>query len=75
MPEEISTAPRPPPTDHTIRPHHLALLSLVKFSFDTTFKSAPLETSPKVGLPAPFLAELYRLLINETSEVRLPSRI
>lgn len=50
----------PPPTEHILRPHHIALLTI----FVLTFKTFHATT-----LPSPFTLHLYRLLLNETSEV------
>jgi hypothetical protein len=50
----------PPPTEHILRPHHVALLTI----FILTFK-----TFHSTTLPSPFILHLYRLLLNEVSEV------
>ncbi|KAF8350736.1 hypothetical protein F5887DRAFT_940689 [Amanita rubescens] len=49
----------PPPTEHILRPHHVALLTI----FILTFK-----TFHSTTLPSPFILHLYRLLLNEVSE-------
>ncbi|KAF8636546.1 hypothetical protein AX17_003358 [Amanita inopinata Kibby_2008] len=53
----------PPPTEHVLRPHHVALLTIFILTFKT-FHSA--------ALPSPFILHLYRLLLNEVSEVARP---
>ncbi|KAK2466948.1 hypothetical protein APHAL10511_001206 [Amanita phalloides] len=53
----------PPPTEHVLRPHHIALLTIFVLAFKT-FHSAT--------LPSPFTLHLYRLLLNEASEVTRP---
>ncbi|KAJ7343519.1 hypothetical protein DFH08DRAFT_872936 [Mycena albidolilacea] len=52
----------PPPTEHTLRPHHVGLLTL----FILTFK----EYEGK--LPPTFLLHIYRVLLNEVVEVSPP---
>ncbi|KAJ7905457.1 hypothetical protein B0H14DRAFT_2660328 [Mycena olivaceomarginata] len=52
----------PPPTEHTLRPHHVGLLTL----FILTFK----EYEGK--LPPTFLLHIYRVLLNEVVEVAPP---
>ncbi|KAK7014891.1 cytoskeleton-associated protein 5 [Favolaschia claudopus] len=56
--------PIAPPTDHTLRPHHVGLLTL----FILTFK----EYEGK--LPSTFLLHIYRVLLNEVAEVAPPKR-
>ena len=50
----------PPPTEHILRPHHVALLTIYVLTFKTFHATT---------LPSPFTLHLYRLLLNETSEV------
>jgi hypothetical protein len=50
----------PPPTDHVLRPHHVALLTI----FILTFK----ELDSK-AIPSLFTLHLYRELLKEVSEV------
>lgn len=52
-----------PPTDHVLRPHHVDLLTLLVLTFKE-FESRP--------LPPTFSLHLYRLLLNEISEVQAP---
>jgi anaphase-promoting complex subunit 5 len=52
----------PPPTNHILRPHHIDLLAV----FLLLFK----EYEPK--LPSPFTLHVYRVLLNEVSEVAEP---
>ncbi|KAF8741003.1 hypothetical protein AX14_006207 [Amanita brunnescens Koide BX004] len=53
----------PPPTEHILRPHHVALLTIYVLTFKTFHATT---------LPSPFTLHLYRLLLNETSEVARP---
>ncbi|KIL69717.1 hypothetical protein M378DRAFT_68525 [Amanita muscaria Koide BX008] len=53
----------PPPTEHVLRPHHVALLSIFILTFKTFHSTA---------LPAPFVLHVYRLLLSEVSEVARP---
>jgi anaphase-promoting complex subunit 5 len=50
----------PPPTEHVLRPHHVALLSIFILIFKTFHSGA---------LPPPFTLHVYRLLLSEVSEV------
>ena len=51
----------PPPTDHVLRPHHVALLSILMVAFKE------LEIKK---FPSPFALHIYRVLLNEIAEVR-----
>jgi anaphase-promoting complex subunit 5 len=50
----------PPPTEHVLRPHHVGLL--------TVFMLALKEFESRT-LPPPFMIHIYRVLLNEVSEV------
>lgn len=52
----------PPPTVHTLRPHHISLLAV----FLLLFKEY------EASLPLPFTLHVYRVLLNQVSEARLP---
>lgn len=52
-----------PPTMHILRPHHLDLLTV----FVLVFREFELRPLPQL-----FLLHLYRLLLNEVSEARIP---
>ncbi|KAF9532947.1 hypothetical protein CPB83DRAFT_873879 [Crepidotus variabilis] len=54
----------PPPTDHTLRPHHITLLIVL---------SAAFKDSVIQKLPKPFALHVYRVLLNEISEVAHPT--
>jgi len=52
----------PPPSDHVLRPHHITLLTILMMAFkDLEIKKFP---------PA-YSLHIYRVLLNEISEVRL----
>ncbi|KAF9480133.1 hypothetical protein BDN70DRAFT_912885 [Pholiota conissans] len=53
----------PPPADHVLRPHHIALLSILM----TAFKDHEVKK-----FPAPFALHIYRVLLNEISEISQP---
>ena len=51
----------PPPIDHVLRPHHIALLSIIMMAFkDLEIKK----------FPATFALHIHRVLMNEVAEVR-----
>ena len=50
----------PPPTLHTLKPHHIDLLVVLLLLFK--------EYETK--LPSTFILHVYRVLLNEVSEVR-----
>lgn len=52
----------PPPTVHTLRPHHISLLAV----FLLLFKEY------EASLPLPFTLHVYRVLLNQVSEVSAP---
>ncbi|KAF9005620.1 hypothetical protein BDQ17DRAFT_1353475 [Cyathus striatus] len=52
-----------PPTEHILRPHHVALLTVFAAAFQDNLHK---------GFPAPYTLHLYRLLLNEVSEVTTP---
>ncbi|PPQ78100.1 hypothetical protein CVT25_015634 [Psilocybe cyanescens] len=53
----------PPPADHVIRPHHIALLTILMVGFrDLAIKD----------FPSPYALHLHRVLLNEISEVAQP---
>ncbi|KAF8188420.1 hypothetical protein BJ912DRAFT_1107716 [Pholiota molesta] len=55
--------PPPPPVDHVLRPHHIALLSILMMAFkDHEVKK----------FPTPFALHIYRVLLNEIAEVAQP---
>lgn len=60
LPDLSAMEDAPPPTNHILRPHHIDLLAV----FLLLFK----EYEPK--LPSPFTLHVYRVLLNEVSEVR-----
>lgn len=50
----------PPATDHVLRPHHVALLTIIMMAFkDLEIKK----------FPTPFALHLHRFLMNEVAEV------
>ncbi|TFK42614.1 hypothetical protein BDQ12DRAFT_597893 [Crucibulum laeve] len=52
-----------PPVEHILRPHHIAILTIFALGFqDNVYKR----------FPVPFTLHLYRLLLNEVSEVAYP---
>ncbi|GLB34986.1 putative microtubule associated protein [Lyophyllum shimeji] len=54
----------PPPTDHVLRPHHVGLLTILVLTFK--------EPADSRKIPPAFLLHLYRVLLNEISEVSRP---
>ena len=51
----------PPPSDHVLRPHHITLLTILMMAFkDLEIKK----------FPAAYSLHIYRVLLNEISEVR-----
>lgn len=55
----------PPATDHVLRPHHVALLTIIMMAFkDLEIKK----------FPTPFALHLHRFLMNEVAEVRVGCR-
>ena len=51
----------PPPTDHVLRPHHIALLCILVVAFKE------LEIKK---FTFPFALHIHRVLLNEIAEVR-----
>lgn len=51
----------PPPSEHVLRPHHIALLTIVMMAFkDLEIKK----------FPTAFALHIHRVLLNEIAEVR-----
>lgn len=59
-----TTHPGPPPTSHTLKPHHLQVLKLISLVF---------HHYANAKLPAIFQLHIYRTLLEEVSEVREPA--
>ncbi|KAF8077980.1 hypothetical protein FPV67DRAFT_1463707 [Lyophyllum atratum] len=53
----------PPPTEHVLRPHHVSLLTILMITF---------KEPDNRKIPPSFLLHLFRILLNEISEVSRP---
>ncbi|THH12641.1 hypothetical protein EW146_g7506 [Bondarzewia mesenterica] len=54
----------PPPTAHTLRPHHVSLLTIIMMVF---------KHWPRSHFTATFLLHVYRVLMHEVAEIAQPS--